>query len=227
MGGGVVLKTSDGGATWTKITTPNGGNSVLAIYFISPSNGWATGAAGTIEHTTDGGTTWQLEQSGTVTRALRAVAFVDADHGWAAGDYGTILRTTTQSPPTTALTLTPAGPNGLNGWYVTAPTISLAATSAVSTWYSWSSIAGPWTQYSAAFPAVEGAHTLYYYSVGPGNSQESPKQTALKVDLTAPTVPGALAATSIGTSTVTALLGPFAGRAVPAWPATTCSSTVS
>ena len=45
-----------------------------------------------------------------------------------AGAQGDILMTVVA--PTTSATVSPASPNGLNGWYVTAPTVTLTATAA-------------------------------------------------------------------------------------------------
>jgi len=56
-GGATILKTADGGVTWTPQSAPvlNGLNSV---YFTSDDNGYAVGLVGTGIRTTDGGATW-------------------------------------------------------------------------------------------------------------------------------------------------------------------------
>jgi len=56
-GGAAILKTTDGGGTWTQQFAPivNGLNSV---YFTSDDNGYAVGIAGAGIRTTDGGATW-------------------------------------------------------------------------------------------------------------------------------------------------------------------------
>ncbi|HEX6835467.1 MAG TPA: YCF48-related protein, partial [Polyangia bacterium] len=55
---GVLLKTSDSGATWTKQTT-NTTHDLEAVWGSSATDVWAAGVKGTLLHTTDGGTTWQ------------------------------------------------------------------------------------------------------------------------------------------------------------------------
>ncbi|MGL3709562.1 YCF48-related protein [Leptospirillum ferriphilum] len=62
------------------------------LSFVSPTEGWVTGASGTILHTTDGGKNWVAQNSGT-THWLQSVSFSDASHGWIAGNDGTILAT--------------------------------------------------------------------------------------------------------------------------------------
>lgn len=53
---GKVLKTTDGGMTWTELAVP-GGRSMQGIGFISETEGWTSGR-GTSRYTTDGGLTW-------------------------------------------------------------------------------------------------------------------------------------------------------------------------
>jgi photosystem II stability/assembly factor-like uncharacterized protein len=98
--GGLVLKTIDGGTTWSSKSsgTPQGLNSV---YFISPETGYVVGKGGIIQKTMDGGTTWttQYPSSG-VGYVLNSVCFPDANTGYVAGYFsgfdggGVILKTT-------------------------------------------------------------------------------------------------------------------------------------
>ena len=56
---GAIIKTTDGGATWTDVQDVAYVNDLTDVDF--PENdqvGWATGINGTILKTTDGGTTW-------------------------------------------------------------------------------------------------------------------------------------------------------------------------
>src|SRR5450759_3462037 len=58
---GTILKTIDGGLTWTSL---NSGSSaaLYGICFLDLNNGYVVGAGGTILKTTDGGDTWTSSQ---------------------------------------------------------------------------------------------------------------------------------------------------------------------
>jgi photosystem II stability/assembly factor-like uncharacterized protein len=99
---GTILRTTDGGATWTQ--QASGTTAYLSgAYFTDANTGTVVGCkdydldgnctANTILRTTDGGATWKQQSSGT-TAALRGVFFTDANTGTAVGDAGIILRTT-------------------------------------------------------------------------------------------------------------------------------------
>jgi hypothetical protein len=90
--------------------------------------------------------------------------------------------------PTTTITLDPSSPNGGGGWYKTTPTITLTPDEPATTYYQWDSTSGSWTTYSVPFSALEGDHTLYYYSVDTENNTEEAKNTVIKVDTTAPSM---------------------------------------
>jgi photosystem II stability/assembly factor-like uncharacterized protein len=89
-GSGVILKTTDGGITWTSKTVTGKLNS---ISFTDENNGTAVGDNGVILRTTDGGDTW-VQQQINVTINLKSVSFLDALNGVAAGNSKTILKTT-------------------------------------------------------------------------------------------------------------------------------------
>jgi photosystem II stability/assembly factor-like uncharacterized protein len=95
---GVILKTVNGGNTWT----PQTSGTVMDLYdafFINLSTGWIVGKNGTILRTFDGGVTWLPELSG-ITTTLMSVFFVAATKGYkgyAVGYDGTIV--TTSVPP--------------------------------------------------------------------------------------------------------------------------------
>lgn len=65
---GKVLKTTDGGLTWTELAVP-GGNSMQGIGFIDETTGWTSGRS-TDMVTTDGGQTWArtFDLDGSVNR---------------------------------------------------------------------------------------------------------------------------------------------------------------
>jgi photosystem II stability/assembly factor-like uncharacterized protein len=89
---GTILKTDDGGATWTKEVSGVSA-SLTAVDFVSTTVGFAVGKSGRILRTRDGGAHWVKLISGTQKR-LSAVCFVNASHGWVVGASGARLRTT-------------------------------------------------------------------------------------------------------------------------------------
>lgn len=103
---GTILRTTNGGATWTRQTsgTTNGGttwssqtsgtsNNLSGVFLRDANTGTAVGDKGTILRSTNGGATWTKQASG-VTNPLQAVFFTDANNGTAVGSNGIILHTT-------------------------------------------------------------------------------------------------------------------------------------
>jgi len=108
---GAVVKTTDGGRTWSTQHHAGGTANDLdggetwahqlsgtpyelnAIVLIDANTGTAVGRLGTILRTQDGGDAWMPQVSPT-TLHIYGVAFVNADIGAAVGDLGLILRTT-------------------------------------------------------------------------------------------------------------------------------------
>ncbi len=80
---GTMLKTTDGGTTWTAVAT---GIRVFDIFFISETKGWAVGDLNSY-YTTDGGTTWTTVQAGITagSESLLSVFFISETKGWASG----------------------------------------------------------------------------------------------------------------------------------------------
>lgn len=78
---GTIVKTTDGGLTWTPQSVPVV-ETLRNVDFIDSSNGWAVGENGTILHTADGGDHWTQQPAG-VTDEFRGVAFVNTSQGWA------------------------------------------------------------------------------------------------------------------------------------------------
>jgi photosystem II stability/assembly factor-like uncharacterized protein len=95
--GGLILKTTDGGATWPAQTSGTTTN-LRSVHFVDASTGYAVGNGGLILASTDGGVTWAEETSG-VTTDLRRVFFVDASTGYAVGHNGTIVKRSTCAAP--------------------------------------------------------------------------------------------------------------------------------
>ena len=87
---GTVLKTTDGGTTWTDVSITSSWM-VRDISFIDANTGWAAlgdvndgDNSGELWHTTDGGTTWS-KQTYYSTRARLGISFIDTSTGWACG----------------------------------------------------------------------------------------------------------------------------------------------
>ncbi|MBI4415088.1 MAG: chitobiase/beta-hexosaminidase C-terminal domain-containing protein [Candidatus Kerfeldbacteria bacterium] len=114
--------------------------------------------------------------------------------------------------PITAAVVAPAAPNGLNGWYTSAPTITLSATDDVggtgvaSISYAWDG--GAVTAYASALTAPEGTHTLTYFATDVAGNVEATQSLALKVDSVAPTGTIGYSTTATTTENVVATLTP-------------------
>jgi photosystem II stability/assembly factor-like uncharacterized protein len=95
---GIVVATSDGGATWAKVHETT--MTLRDIAFPDIHNGWAVGGdPPTILATADGGGTWKSQTSGIENDPgsfFAAVAFPDTQNGWVVGavsNGGVILAT--------------------------------------------------------------------------------------------------------------------------------------
>lgn len=87
----LVMRTDDGGETWTRIQMPTK-TELFHLDFNGSSHAWIVGDNGVILASTDSGRTWVKQSSGT-TNALYNVDFRDDFEGYAVGEKGTILRT--------------------------------------------------------------------------------------------------------------------------------------
>ena len=91
QGPGIILKTIDGGTTWTSypgtVTY-----SLYSVYFPDANTGYASGDGGTILKTTDGGITWTAISTG-APGILFSIYFTDTNTGYAVGDGAIILKT--------------------------------------------------------------------------------------------------------------------------------------
>jgi photosystem II stability/assembly factor-like uncharacterized protein len=89
---GTILRTTNGGATWTAQTSPDTA-SLYQPCFTDANNGVVVGIKGTIIRTTDGGATWTNIPSGT-TEDLYGLSFATKDIGFVTGTNGLIMGTT-------------------------------------------------------------------------------------------------------------------------------------
>jgi len=89
-GGGVILKSTDRGASWTSL--PSGTTRTLRAFHIrdNAAVAFAVGDSGTILRTSNRGSSWTQVASGTV-KTLRAVVFASPENGIIVGDSGTVL----------------------------------------------------------------------------------------------------------------------------------------
>jgi len=88
---GVILKTTDAGATWAPLVSGTT-NILYGVYLLDANQGIAVGDQGLILRTTDGGSMWQTIVS-SVKDALRSVSFSGVN-GISGGDSQTILYST-------------------------------------------------------------------------------------------------------------------------------------
>jgi hypothetical protein len=93
---GTILKTTNGGKTWTPQTSGTT-NWLYDIAFTDSNTATVVGTSGLILKSTNGGKNWVFQKSGTTTD-LYGVSFADARNGTAVGTLGTILRTTRTGP---------------------------------------------------------------------------------------------------------------------------------
>lgn len=89
-----ILKTSDGGLTWTQVHEKTG-FMYKSICFTSQTTGYAVGSKGIIVKTTDAGNTW-TELSSNTNENLRAIKFDGTNVGFVVGTKGTVLKTINQ-----------------------------------------------------------------------------------------------------------------------------------
>jgi hypothetical protein len=131
------------------------------------------------------------------------------------------------TPPTTTISLSPASPTGQNGWYDSAPTVSIAATdpddtsgvqtrcvldpaSAPASFDDFPNTACAYLSPGASV-TQDGAHTLYAASQDPaGNAESGIRSSTFRLDATAPTI--GVSATTANGATYTA--GTWTNQAV-------------
>ena len=89
--GGVVLSTTDAGATWARQLSKT--DVILrGAWFTSALEGWVVGHGGTVLHTLNAGLTW-TQITSSASENLMDVYFATRDTGWVVGSGGLILST--------------------------------------------------------------------------------------------------------------------------------------
>jgi len=95
--GGIVLKTTDAGSTWSSTDLSTASGWVFQkIFFLNDQEGWIVGSVSTTGlafKTTDGGKTWTKHTSSALT-SLRSVFFRNNNLGWTVAADGKIAKTT-------------------------------------------------------------------------------------------------------------------------------------
>jgi photosystem II stability/assembly factor-like uncharacterized protein len=72
----VVLRTSDGGATWTQSPVGASGDAYRALVAVSPTTAVVVGSRGRVQRTVDGGATWtRIGREAVASGELQSVAF--------------------------------------------------------------------------------------------------------------------------------------------------------
>lgn len=94
---GTILKTTNGGQTWTKLAFSIPSATIIGCFFVNESTGWIGGDMGVMK-TTDGGANWSFQ---TGPEGITKLYFLDANTGWAVGGgdgvtptWGDIYKTT-------------------------------------------------------------------------------------------------------------------------------------
>ncbi len=87
-----IVRTTDGGASWTLVHDQGTGNELHDLWFASASIGYAVGDGGRILKSVNGGASWSAQTSGT-GQSLNGVYFSSPTNGMAVGD-GVVLTTT-------------------------------------------------------------------------------------------------------------------------------------
>jgi DNA-directed RNA polymerase subunit RPC12/RpoP len=89
-------------------------------------------------------------------------------------------------PPMTDFSITPADPDGLNGWYVNPPTVNFTVNEESVTYYRWDTPVSAPLVFSEPVVAPEGINKLYYYSVDKSNNVEEEDYLVIKLDTSVP-----------------------------------------
>ena len=103
---GLVLKSTDGGNTWTELYLPPGlfvaPTPFYDVDFVNELNGWISGANGYVLKTSDGGSSWEIRLSPQHPNVSPGDGFLglwvnpsDANEVWAVGDNSSIVAHTT------------------------------------------------------------------------------------------------------------------------------------
>ncbi len=148
--GGVVLKSNNGGTTWTKCTNVTGNVDLYCISAYDENKVIVGDGSGNIFRTTDGGTTW-ANVSTNAGSFMDVVDYVNADLAYAIGDpTGSVWRLlkSTDGGATWNLATSLAAASGEAGWNCSYERIGLNVwfgTNKTKIYKSSTGLEGPWT----------------------------------------------------------------------------------
>jgi hypothetical protein len=135
---------------------------------------------------------WHLKSAYAINDAgqIAGIAVVDGEgshHGFLLTPDTTPPDTT---PPTTTATLTPAAPNGNNGWYKGPVSIQLSATDPDNDSSSLQTTVqvdgGPLQVTTSLTVSQNGSHTVEFWSADPAGNTEAKQSVSFKIDSQAP-----------------------------------------
>lgn len=109
-GAGVIYTTTDGGKTWSQVSSLGVGN-LQDVQFIG-TTGYAISDRGELVKTTNGGTNWSIVSTPTGQK-LNDIYFSSATAGVIVGNAGTILKTSNGGTSWDAVTVDPAATPGI------------------------------------------------------------------------------------------------------------------
>ncbi|MCI0449359.1 MAG: YCF48-related protein [Chlorobi bacterium] len=136
-----VVKTMDGGVSWSRVLTVTiNWLSWGKIFFNNVNTGFFTSDSGRVFKTTNGGAVWTV--SSLTPSAFRDIKFTDSNTGYIVGDNGVIFKTTNQGASWNLLNsgvsqnLFSVFFSNLNTGYVTAEQTVLKTTNAGNSWFT-------------------------------------------------------------------------------------------
>ena len=97
----IILKTTDGGSTWTKQPAAGNNSQFEDLFFVNPDTGWVVGQAnpnGLMLKTTDSGVNWSSVNA-PPSWDISAINFISPDHGFlsvhgnSGGSFATVFET--------------------------------------------------------------------------------------------------------------------------------------
>jgi photosystem II stability/assembly factor-like uncharacterized protein len=119
----VVIRTTDGGATWTDATGNLQSGDLYCVEAVGAASAWVGTGSGAIYATTDGGKSWAVQTyPGTQSPFIDGIRFFDGKNGFALGDPASgqsryiVLKTTDGGTTWAHLPAEPAGVSGEAGW---------------------------------------------------------------------------------------------------------------